>query len=72
MQVTKDMCKIHVRNLQRYVQNVPSELILNFDEVGSQEWSDPKKRDVIIPINPLPGGLNIPSLGKKGASAASR
>jgi hypothetical protein len=49
MQVTKDIYKIHVRNLGRYVQNVPTELILNLDEVGSQEWSDRKKREVIIP-----------------------
>jgi hypothetical protein len=37
MQVAKDMCKIHVRNLKPYVENVPAELILNNDEVGSQE-----------------------------------
>jgi hypothetical protein len=54
MQVTKDMCKIHVRDLELYVQNVPTELILNLDEVGSQEWSGRKKRDVIIPHQPSP------------------
>jgi hypothetical protein len=72
MQATKQTCKIHVRNLERYVQNVPTELILNLDEVGSQEWSDQKKREVIILINSLPGELNISSLRKKSASAASR
>jgi hypothetical protein len=46
------MCKIHIRNLERYVQNLPTELILNLDEVGSQEWSDRKKRDIIIPHQP--------------------
>jgi hypothetical protein len=72
MQITKDMCKIHIWNLERYVQNVPAELILNLDEMGSQEWPDRKKRDVIIPHQPSPRGLNIPSLGKKSASTASR
>jgi hypothetical protein len=31
------------------VKDVSTELILNVDEVGCQEWSDRKKRDVIIP-----------------------
>jgi hypothetical protein len=39
----------HIRNLEQYVKDVPTELILNVDEVGCQEWSDRKKRDVIIP-----------------------
>jgi hypothetical protein len=37
MQVTKEMCKIHSRNLEQYVQNVLTELFLNLNEVGSQE-----------------------------------
>jgi predicted metallo-beta-lactamase superfamily hydrolase len=70
MHVTKNMGKIHVRNLEQDVQNVPTELILNFDAVRSQEWSDRKKWEVIIPHQASPRGLNIASLGKKSASAA--
>jgi hypothetical protein len=54
MHVTKDMCEIHLRNLERYLQNVLTELILNLDEIGSQEWSDRKKREIIIPHQTSP------------------
>jgi hypothetical protein len=49
MNVTKEIARRHIRNLQQYVQDTPTELILNVDEVGSQEWADRKKREVIIP-----------------------
>jgi hypothetical protein len=48
MLITKDMYKIHVRNPERYIQNDPSELILNLDEVGSEKRSDQKKREISI------------------------
>jgi hypothetical protein len=48
------MCKIHVHNLERHVQNVPTELILNLDEVVSQERSDGKNREIIIPRQASP------------------
>jgi hypothetical protein len=49
MEVSKEIARTHIRNLERYVKDVSTELILNIDEVGCQEWSDRKKRDVIIP-----------------------
>jgi hypothetical protein len=48
------MCNFHVQNLERYIQNVPTELILNLDEVGSQKWSNQKKRKIIIPYQASP------------------
>jgi hypothetical protein len=54
MQVTKDILKIHVRNLERYIQNVPTELILRHDEMGSQEWLDRMTQDIIISHQPSP------------------
>jgi hypothetical protein len=49
MRVTKETARTHVRNLEQWVQGVPTELILNLDEVGVQEWADRKPRKVIIP-----------------------
>jgi hypothetical protein len=54
MEVSKEIARTHIRNLERYVKDVSTELILNVDEVGSQEWSDRKKRDVIIPHQERP------------------
>jgi hypothetical protein len=65
MHVTKDMWKIHVQNLERYVQNVPTELILNLDEVSSQEWSDRRKREVIIRHQASPRRIEYSLLRKE-------
>jgi hypothetical protein len=54
MEVSKGIARTHIRNLKRYVKDVSTELILDADEVGSQEWSDRKKRDVIIPHQERP------------------
>jgi transposase len=48
MKVTKEVARAHIRNLEQWVQNIPTELILNLDEVGVQDWADRKTRKVII------------------------
>ena len=50
IQVTKQEGEIHIENLKKYVQGVPTELIFNIDEVGTQKWSDKKNKRVIAPI----------------------
>jgi hypothetical protein len=35
--------------MEEYVKDIPTGLILRIDEVGSSEWTNCKKRDVIIP-----------------------
>jgi hypothetical protein len=47
MEVSKETARSHIRNLERYVKDVLTELIVNVDEVGCQQCSDRKKRDVI-------------------------
>jgi hypothetical protein len=37
MKISKEIARAHVRNLEQYVKAVPTELILNVDEVGSQK-----------------------------------
>jgi hypothetical protein len=49
MTVTKEIARTHVANLVNYVQDTPTELVFNIDEVGSQEWADRKPRRVIVP-----------------------
>ena len=49
LNVTKEIARRHIVNLERHLQNVPTELILNLDEVGSQDWADRKPRSVIVP-----------------------
>jgi hypothetical protein len=49
MEVSKEIAKTHPINLERHVKDVPTELILNVDEVGRQKWSGRKKPDLIIP-----------------------
>jgi hypothetical protein len=36
MEVSKEIAKTHIRNLERYVKDVPMELVLNVDDVGCQ------------------------------------
>ena len=40
LSVSKNTAKIHISNLLNYVQGVPTELILNFDEASSGDWED--------------------------------
>jgi hypothetical protein len=54
MEVSKEIARTHIRNLEQYVKDVSTELILNVDEVGCQEWPDWKKRDMIIPHQKRP------------------
>jgi hypothetical protein len=37
MKVSKEIGRTYVRNLEQYVKDTPRELVLNVDEVGSQE-----------------------------------
>jgi hypothetical protein len=54
MNITKETARIHIANLINYVKDVPTELVFNIDEVGSQEWADRKPRSVIIPHQERP------------------
>jgi hypothetical protein len=54
MGVAKEIARTCIRNLERCVKDISTELILNVDEVGCQESSDRKKRDVIIPHQEKP------------------
>jgi hypothetical protein len=54
MEVSKEIVRTYIRNLERYVKDVSTELILTVDEIGCQEWSDGKKRDGIIPHQERP------------------
>jgi hypothetical protein len=54
MEVSKEIARTHIRNLERYVKDVSTGFILNVDEVGCQKWSDRKKRDVVIPHQERP------------------
>jgi hypothetical protein len=49
LNVTKEIARSHIVNLERHVQNVPTDLIFNIDEVGSQDWADRKLQSVIVP-----------------------
>jgi hypothetical protein len=49
MEISKEIARTHIRNREGYVKDAPTERILTVDEVGCQEWSGRKKRDVIIP-----------------------
>jgi hypothetical protein len=54
MEVSKEIARTHIRNLEQCVKEVSTELILNVDEVSCQELSDREKRDVIIPHQERP------------------
>jgi hypothetical protein len=49
MNVTKEIARKYVAKLEHCMREVPTELIFNPDEVGSQEWADRKSRSVLIP-----------------------
>jgi hypothetical protein len=49
MNVTTEIARTHIMNMENHVNDVLTELIFNIDEVGSQEWADRKLRKVIIP-----------------------
>ena len=44
LSVSKNTAKVHISNLLNYVQGVPTELILNFDEVSSGDWEDRRSK----------------------------
>jgi hypothetical protein len=54
MTITKEIARTLVANLVNSVQDIPTDLIFNVDEVGSQEWADRKPRRVIIPHQEQP------------------
>jgi hypothetical protein len=60
MEVSNEIARTHIRNLERNMKDVSTELILNVDETGCQEWSDRKKRAVIIPIQEGPCRIEHP------------
>jgi hypothetical protein len=72
MRVTKEIARMHVADLITYVTDIPTELIFNIDEVGSQEWADRKARNVIIPHQIRPRRIQYSALGPGNGSAASR
>jgi hypothetical protein len=54
MEVSKQIARTHIRNLEQYLKDVSTELILNVDQVGYQELPDRKKHDVVIPHQARP------------------
>jgi hypothetical protein len=72
MEVSKEIARSHIRNLERYVKDVSTELIINIDEVvvkndligRSVMWSFLIKRDL--------AGLSALCPAKKNASPASQ
>jgi hypothetical protein len=49
MEASNEIARTHIRNLERYMKDISTKLILNVNEVSCQEWSDRRKLDVIIP-----------------------
>ena len=49
--VSKDIAKKHISNLKKYIENVPTELIINIDEACSGDWIDSHPKLVIVPID---------------------
>jgi hypothetical protein len=48
IRTANEIARIYVANLTDHAQDVPTELIFNMDEVGSQDWTDRKARSVMI------------------------
>jgi hypothetical protein len=72
MEVSKEIARTHIRNLERYVKDASTELILNVDEVGCQKWFDRKKRDVTVPHQERPCRIEYAAPRKKNTSHASQ
>ena len=51
LNVSKTTAKKHISNLLNYVNNIPTELILNLDEASSSDWQDKRSKKVIVPFN---------------------
>lgn len=51
LEIPREYGKKHIKNLIKYVQGIPTELVFNIDEVGFQRWSDRKKKRVIVPLS---------------------
>ena len=49
LNVSKTTAKKHISNLLNYVNNIPTELILNLDEASSSDWQDKRSKKVIVP-----------------------
>ena len=49
LNVSKETAKMHISNLLKYVNNIPTELILNLDEASSSDWQDKRSKKVIVP-----------------------
>jgi hypothetical protein len=45
MKVSNEMERDHVRNLEQYIKEFPTDLILNVDDMGSQDLTDRMERD---------------------------
>jgi hypothetical protein len=54
MNVTTEIARTHVANLEQRLQNILTELIFNFDKGGSQEEADRKPRTVTVPRHSRP------------------
>jgi hypothetical protein len=72
MTVTQEIARTHIANLVNDVHDIPTELVFNIDEVGSQEWADRKPRRVVIPHQERPRRIQCSVLNHKKASVASR
>jgi hypothetical protein len=49
MNLTKGITQEHVHKLIGFGSNVHTELVFTMDEVGSEEWSDRKPKNVLTP-----------------------
>jgi hypothetical protein len=48
MKTSKEIARAHVRNLEQYAKDIPTELILNVDEAGRPARADRKKCNTVI------------------------
>lgn len=51
LNISKATAKKHISNLINYVSNIPTELIINFDEASSSDWQDKRSKKVIVPAD---------------------
>ena len=48
LQLPVEYAKKHVQNLIEFLEGVPTDLVINIDEVGFQRWADRKKKKVVV------------------------
>jgi hypothetical protein len=72
MKGPKEIAQTHVKNLEQWIQNIPTELTLNLDKVAAQESGYRKTRKVILLHQVQPGKIGYTSLAKERKPIASR